>query len=165
MTPEAIVKQAPAWLRDLEKLAKKAPKASRAQIDEKLNLLRFVAAGKMSPEYEARDKAAVEAKKAEESEALAAEVRRCAIKSLKPALDTLAQATDVARAAEDGNVPYLEADTLARCARLLIEEAGEELEQALCDLGLIQEDSYSFFSGDLKSHMPKSARAAEVDHA
>ena len=86
-------------------------------------------------------------------------MRQRALDDLPKALDILTEAAELTKASEDDDTAF-DAHTLARCARLLIHEAGEKFEQALCNLGMIPEDDWSRFAGDLKSDMPKAAPAA-----
>ncbi len=87
---------------------------------------------------------------AKEQEARQIEIREEALEALHSALGKLAQARDTARAIETDqeNANYFDHQTLARFARMAIVEGGTELEQALCDLGLIPEETLCGYFGD-----------------
>jgi len=101
-----------------------------------------------------------EAAQATQKEERAKEARQRALDDLPKALDMLADAAEITRASEADDTG-LDAQILARCARLMIHEAGGKFEQALCNLGMIPEDDWSRFAGDLKSQVPKAAQPAQ----
>jgi hypothetical protein len=77
-------------------------------------------------------------------------IKTRAAEAFKPALNKLAEAHDLTIWIAAGDSTYLETDTWARFAGLAIAEAGKELEQALCDLGLVEESDAGYFVYDLK---------------
>jgi len=152
---DPIVKEAtatPAWLADLERLARKAPRRTKKAIASRLHMLRAMETAASGVER-------TEAKcKAEQAERRAGEMLGEARAAFEPALSKLVEALDLATAIEEDKQDYLPPETLARCIRLIVWEAGEELEQALCDLGLVPEDDCSRFVDDLKSRIPYEAQ-------
>lgn len=87
-----------------------------------------------------------------EAEHNAAGIQESALEALRSALDKFAEARDVAGAIErdQENASYFDHQTLSRFIRQNVTEAGNELEQALCDLGLIPDSDNGFFVEKLK---------------
>jgi hypothetical protein len=107
----------------------------------------------------AQDEAAKAEHEAERAEQRTGELLGKARTAFEPALSKLVEAWDLATAIEGDKQHYLPPETLARCIRLMVWEVGEELEQALCDLGLVPEDDFPRFVGERKSRLPQEARA------
>lgn len=97
--------------------------------------------------------------------------RQETIDTLTDAISKLSEARDVAYAIERGDkfTGYFDPQSLGMFARLAITEAGSELEQALCNLGLIpaQPKVGGFFVNELKrygAHPAAIEKAQEASH-
>lgn len=105
-------------------------------------------------EHWAKQREEEQAKKDKAAKDRAERVRELALKALESALRRFSMCRDLAEAIEDSNgyQTYLPHEEMAGFVLLGIQKAGEELEQALCNLGLIPEDNCGLFVGDeLKS--------------
>lgn len=99
---------------------------------------------------EALEKADEEAKEADRAKERAANIRKHAIENLQTALRHLMDAHDAAVTIEDEMESPFDSTTMGKFVRLTIEEAGEKLEQSLCNLNLIAESDGGYFVDDLK---------------
>lgn len=90
---------------------------------------------------------------------LAENLRKRSLEALQPALSKLLHAVDLATSIEEDKQDYLAPFIVGHCIRLIVSEVGEEIEQSLCDLGVIPEGNSSFV-GTLKCRMPKAAQVA-----
>jgi len=117
----------------------------------------------------AEEEKAAEEEKRKRAAACAAQRQASAKEDVDCCLRRLAECRDALHHIEDhphgvgGARGELENDTLARLLRLDMWEAGQKLEQALCDLGVIPEQEHGgwFTMDELKSEMPK-VEAAEA---
>ena len=74
------------------------------------------------------------------------------LESFESALELLQSARDVTAAIEEDvdGASYFQHQELGRFARLALEAGGSQLEQALCNLGLVKEADYGHFHEPLR---------------
>ncbi|HKQ22889.1 MAG TPA: hypothetical protein VJT81_00420, partial [Burkholderiales bacterium] len=77
-------------------------------------------------------------------------IRKHSIESLRTVMQHLGDACDGARAIEYGKCSYLDATVMGKFVRLVLQEAGEQMEQSLCNLGIIEETDAGYFVDNLK---------------
>lgn len=101
----------------------------------------------------AKKREEVQAKKDQAAKARAEGVRKCAIEALMPAIEHLWSCRMLALAIEeDCDDSYLDHQEMASFIRIGLDNAGRDLEQRLCNLGLVAEEQCGLFlDGERKS--------------
>ena len=116
--------------------------------------------------YWAEQREEAQAKKDKQENDRAEGVRECAIEALVPALKRLFACRNFADAIEnEADTDYLSHQEMAAFIKLGLDEAGEKLEQSLCNLGLVEETDAGLFVYGLTSEGIKKGPETEEEEA
>ena len=96
-------------------------------------------------------------REAEIKKTRAKDIKDRARKALEPALGQLGDVRDMLIGIEDNSMQYLDHTVHARAARLMVEDVGKALEEALRELAMIPKIQFGYFVDDLPEPPPAGA--------